>query len=48
MPFINNNLDKPIYIYQIVCNDTNINENYIGQTDCFERRKKELACLTSV
>ena len=41
MSSINNNLDKPIYIYQIVCNEPNINENYIGQTECFERRKKE-------
>lgn len=38
MSFIN---DKTIYIYQISCNEPNINENYIGQTDCFERRKKE-------
>jgi predicted GIY-YIG superfamily endonuclease len=41
MSSINNNLDKLIYIYQIVCNDSNINENYIGQTECFERRKQE-------
>jgi hypothetical protein len=32
---------KYIYIYQITCNDPNINENYIGQTECFETRKKE-------
>ena len=32
---------KSIYIYQITCNDPNINENYIGQTECFEKRKKE-------
>ena len=28
-----------IYIYQITCKDPNIKENYIGQTECFEKRK---------
>ena len=28
-----------IFIYQITCKDPNINENYIGQTECFEKRK---------
>jgi hypothetical protein len=30
---------KRIYIYEIFCKDPNINENYIGQTECFEQRK---------
>ena len=35
------NLDNKIliFIYQITCKDPNINENYIGQTECFEKRK---------
>ena len=35
------NLDNKIliFIYQITCKDPNINENYIGQTECFENRK---------
>ena len=28
-----------IYIYQITCKDINVQENYIGQTECFETRK---------
>lgn len=30
---------KLIYIYQITCKDPNVKENYIGQTECFEKRK---------
>jgi hypothetical protein len=33
------NNKQNIYIYQIFCKDHLVNENYIGQTECFEQRK---------